>query len=262
MTLEHATSADGTSIAFEAVGDGPVVVLVAGIFCTRHTLAPLAAALAERGRCVASYDRRGRGDSGGAGPVPSPEDAVARELEDLAAVVAALGGDAAVYGHSSGACLAARAAAAGAPIRRLVLHEPPWSDDDPEASRRLDATITAAVVEGRPGEAIAAFLGDMGMPAEMVAATAADPAMLAVAPTMPYDLAATGADGTVPSEVLEAIAVPTLVLAGTASAPFFVTTAERVAALIPGAELALLDGADHGAPAHVVAPVVAGFLAG
>ncbi|MCU1372149.1 MAG: putative hydrolase [Ilumatobacteraceae bacterium] len=261
VTTQHVTSADGAVIACDVVGDGPVVVLVAGIFCTRQTLAPLAGALADAGHLAITYDRRGRGDSGGAGPAPSPADAVAREVEDLAAVIGAVGGRAALYGHSSGACLAARAVAAGLAVDRLVLHEPPWSDDDPEASRELDRTIREAVAQGRLGDAVRAFLADVGMPPDVLAATAADPAMLAIAPTMPYDLAATGADGSVPTDALARIAVPTLVLAGTGGAPFFVRTAEQVAASIPGAELRLLDGADHGAPADVVAPAVQAFLA-
>lgn len=254
------TSADGTPIACDVAGDGPPVVLVAGIFCTRHALAPLATALADAGLRTATYDRRGRGDSGGAGPVPPPAEAIAREVEDLAAVMGVLGGDAAVYGHSSGACLAARAAAASVAVRRLVLHEPPWSDDDPAGSLALDRSIRAAVDEGRLSDALAAFLADMGMPPDALAGVAADPAMLGVAPTMPYDLAATGADGAIPAALLSSIGVPTLVLAGTASPPFFVETAERVAGLIAGSRLELLDGADHGAPAESVAPAIRGFL--
>ena len=254
-------SPDGTALACNIVGEGRPVVLVAGIFCTRHTLAPLAAALAAAGFQAATYDRRGRGDSGGAGPVPAPAEAVAREVEDLAALVAALGDDVAVYGHSSGACLAFRAVAAGVGVRRLILHEPPWSDDDPEGATALNRTIRRAIDEGRPGDAITAFLGNVGMPPEVLAATAADPAMLAVAPTMPYDLAATGPDGTVPGAALAAITVPTLVLAGTASPPFFLATAEQVAACIPGARLEQLEGADHGAPADVVVEALAPFLA-
>jgi pimeloyl-ACP methyl ester carboxylesterase len=254
------TSADGTTIALDVVGAGPPVVLVAGIFCTRHVLAPLAAALADAGLTAATYDRRGRGDSGGAGPVPPPDEAVAREVADLAAVMAALGDDVAVYGHSSGACVAARAVMAGVAVRRLVLHEPPWSDDDPEGSRALDQTIRTAVDDGRFGDAITAFMADTGMPPEALAAMAADPAMLGVAPTMPYDLAATGADGAVPAGQLASFAVPTLVVAGSASPPFFLDTAEQVTALVPAARLTVLDGADHGASAEVVAPAVAGFL--
>ena len=256
------TSADGTSIACDVVGDGPPVVLVAGIFCTRQTLAPLAAALAETGLRAATYDRRGRGDSGGAGPVPAPHLAIAREVEDLGAVMGGLDDDVAVYGHSSGACLAFRAVVAGTAVRRLVLHEPPWSDDDPDASRTQSDLIRTAVADGRLGNAITAFMADMGMPTDVLEGIAADPAMLAVAPTMPYDLAVTGADGSVPAAALAVVSVPTLVVAGTASPPFFTHTAEQVTAAVPGARLALLEGADHGAPAEVVAPAVAGFLAG
>lgn len=258
-------STDGTRIAYEVLGSGPPVVLVAGIFCTRATLRPLAEALADRAR-VAVYDRRGRGDSGGAGPVPP--DAVAREIADLAAVIGGLGGEAAVYGHSSGAGVALRAAAAGVPITRLVLHEPPFGGNDPEATgeaRAMAADVVAALDAGRPGDAITRFMADTGMPAGVLAGLAADPAMQAVAPTMPYDLAVMGdldAGGAIPVDVARSLTVPTLVVAGGASPDFFRDTAERLAALIPGAELAVLDGHDHGAPADAVAPVVGPFLTG
>lgn len=262
--VDHVTSSDGTPIALEVLGTGPPLVLVAGIFCTRATLRPLAEALAGRFR-VATYDRRGRGDSGGAGPVP--DDAVARESADLAAVIGALGDGAAVYGHSSGAGVAVHAVAAGAPVTRLVLHEPPWGDADAESTdevRRMAAEVVAALAEDRPGDAIGRFMADMGLPDEVLAGITTDPAMLAVAPTMPYDLLAMGdldAGGALPEGLVRSIAVPTLVLAGGASPAFFRTTAERLAALLPHAELAVLDGHDHGAPADAVAPVVARFAA-
>ena len=261
--VDHVTSADGTPIALEALGTGPPLVLVAGIFCTRATLRPLAEALADGFR-VAVYDRRGRGDSGGTGPVPA--DAVAREIADLAAVIGALGGEAAVYGHSSGAGVALHAAAAGAPVTGLVLHEPPWGGDDAEstgAARRLAADVVVALDDGRPGDAIGRFMADVGMPDEVLAGITADPAMRAVAPTMPYDLMAMGdldAGGAVPERLVRSVAVPALVVAGGASPAFFRTTAERLVALLPHAELAVLDGHDHGAPADAVAPVVAAFL--
>lgn len=263
--VDHVTSADGIPIALEVLGTGPPLVLVAGIFCTRATLRPLAEALAE-GFHVAVYDRRGRGDSGGAGPVP--DDAVAREIADLAAVIGALGDGAAVYGHSSGAGVALHAAAAGAPVTRLVVHEPPWGGDDTASTdevRRMAADVVAALADGRPGDAIGRFMADMGLPDEVLAGITADPAMVAVAPTMPYDLMAMGdldAGGAVPEDLVRSVAVPTLVVAGGASPAFFRTTAERLATLLPHAELAVLDGADHGAEAGVVAPVVARFLDG
>jgi pimeloyl-ACP methyl ester carboxylesterase len=97
------TSADGTSIAYEVTGTGPALVLVDGAMCQR-AMGPargLASQLADS-FTVYAYDRRGRGESG-AGSSPY---AVAREVEDLVAVVDAGGGRAHVFGASSGATLA------------------------------------------------------------------------------------------------------------------------------------------------------------
>lgn len=253
------TSRDGTRIAHDVLGAGPPVVVVSGIFCTRRTTQELAERLAAR--CtVVNYDRRGRGESGDTAPY-----AVEREVEDLAALVDAVGGAAAVYGHSSGTGLALRAAAAGLPITRLVLHEPPYGGDDEDSraeSRELAELVRAALAEDRPGDAISAFFAGMGMPPDVVAGIAADPEMVAVAPTMNHDMAVMGdpEGGTVPADLVRSVTVPTLVVAGGASPEFFRATAARIADLLPGARSVVLDGQDHGAPADVVAPVVADFI--
>src|SRR3712207_322527 len=93
-------SADGTSIAYEQHGAGPAVILVGGAFNDRGTVRGLAQALAPHVAATV-YDRRGRGDSG-----DTPPYSAAREIEDLEAVIGAVGGSAAVFGHSSGAALA------------------------------------------------------------------------------------------------------------------------------------------------------------
>jgi pimeloyl-ACP methyl ester carboxylesterase len=67
--------------------------------------------------------------------------------------------------------------------------------------------------------------------------------------------------GTVPVDLVRVINIPTLVIAGGASPDFFRDTATRIADLLPDSEYTVLDGADHGAPADVVAPAVAEFLA-
>ena len=59
----HLSSADGTRIGFDRMGEGSPVIIVSGIFCTRATTQSLAEALAE-GLTVVNYDRRGRGESG------------------------------------------------------------------------------------------------------------------------------------------------------------------------------------------------------
>src|SRR5512142_39965 len=105
--MRTVTSADGPRLAFDRLGSGPPLIMVVGAFNTRSTTEPLARAL-EDAFTVLNYDRRGRGDSG-----DTPPYAVDREIEDLDALIGEAGGSAAVFGYSSGATLALKAAAAG-----------------------------------------------------------------------------------------------------------------------------------------------------
>jgi pimeloyl-ACP methyl ester carboxylesterase len=98
-------SADGTTIAWTKQGEGPAVVMVDGAFCYRENgpssdVAPLLAP----NFTVYTYDRRGRGESGDSAPY-----AIAREVEDLDAIIRQAGGSASVFGMSSGASLALQA---------------------------------------------------------------------------------------------------------------------------------------------------------
>ena len=62
QTLHRVTSADGTSIAYDRLGNGAPVVLVSGGSTDRMANAGLAAVLAGN-LTVFNYDRRGRGPS-------------------------------------------------------------------------------------------------------------------------------------------------------------------------------------------------------
>jgi len=124
--MKKVLSRDGTSIAFERLGDGPPLILVDGALCHRRfgpmpKLAPLLA----RDFTVFMYDRRGRGDSGDTAPY-----AVEREVEDIDALIEEGGGSAFLYGVSSGAALALEAASRGLGIRKLALYEAPFIVDD------------------------------------------------------------------------------------------------------------------------------------
>src|SRR5262245_57798877 len=114
--MEKTRSKDGTTIAFDRTGQGPVVVLVDGALCHR-AFGPSAALAKELAAhfTVVTYDRRGRGDSDAAACGP---DAVEREVEDLDAVVKAAGAPASVLGVSSGAALALEAARRGVGIAK------------------------------------------------------------------------------------------------------------------------------------------------
>jgi pimeloyl-ACP methyl ester carboxylesterase len=107
--METVKSADGTVIAYDRTGDGPALIVSMGAFCTRQSFVP-PEELKQR-FTVVTYDRRGRGDSGNTEPF-APE----KEYADLAAVAAATGPEPPfVFGHSSGAAITLRAAAAGLP---------------------------------------------------------------------------------------------------------------------------------------------------
>ena len=86
--METVTSKDGTTIAFDRLGQGPPVVLVCGGSVDRMADAAIAQELASD-FTVLNYDRRGRGDSGDTLPY-----AIEREVEDIEAVIDAAGGSA------------------------------------------------------------------------------------------------------------------------------------------------------------------------
>lgn len=246
MTLEHVTSADGTPIAFERTGSGPAVVLIGGAFNDRSTVDGLAATLAPHATAVC-YDRRGRGASG-ASTDYEPE----RETEDLAAVIGAIGEPAAVFGHSSGAVIAARASAEGVPVRKLALYEPTYVVDDsrPRPGADLSGRVQNLLDDGSPGDAAALFLTEaVALPPEMVQgmrASAAWAFFTGLAPSLPFDLAVCGPGMELPGQQLARITVPTLVLSGSNTAPWLAAASRAVAGAIPGAVHRVVEGQDHG----------------
>ena len=136
--MEKLQSADGATIAFDRSGGGPALILVIGAFCDRSSTRSLASGLGAT-FTVYEYDRRGRGDSGEVTPY-----SIEREVDDLAAVIAAAGGSAFVFGHSSEAALALEAAGSGVPIRRLAVYEPPYTEGSTYAfAARLAEMATA-----------------------------------------------------------------------------------------------------------------------
>src|SRR5690554_4856181 len=162
--MQLTTSADGTRIAFNAVGEGAPVVIVGGAFSTAEAGNPLANALADAGFQGVTMDRRARGGSGDTNPY-----APAREAEDLAAVIDAVGGEAAVLGHSSGAILALFAAAEGMPITHLFLSEPPFRFGEGEPASDLAERLQALIDAGKAGEAVTMFQREaIGLPDAVV----------------------------------------------------------------------------------------------
>jgi pimeloyl-ACP methyl ester carboxylesterase len=261
--METTKSADGTGIAYERSGEGPPLVIVLGAFGDRKTFVP-PAGLTSR-FTVCTYDRRGRGDSGDTPPY-SPD----LEVADLAAVIEAVSGSpgagAFVFGHSSGAALALRAAAHGVPIAAVVAYEAPYViPGTRELVEDPSGRITALVSAGRRADAVKFWMtGVVRAPAGMIPVMENSPmwaGLQALAHTLPYDLALTGDQG-VPVDYLAKITVPVLVLGGANSPDWFHRTVEATSEAIPGARLVMLEGQDHGAPPEVIAPVLTDFFLG
>jgi pimeloyl-ACP methyl ester carboxylesterase len=258
--LGNVRSRDGTSIAFERSGRGPALAIVDGAMCSRQfgpseaTAAALSADFT-----VYRYDRRGRGDS-----TDTPPYAVAREVDDLEALIAEAGGSAFAYGISSGAALALEAAASGIPITRLALFEPPYTAERGDASQQEEETLRMAKLldDGRRGEAVTLFFSWVGMPDEAIAEMRSSPvwpALEAVAPTIAYDDKVMR-DGTVPRERAARVSVPTIVIAGSLSSEDLRRAAQDVAGAIPQARLRTLEGQSHTASPESLAPILVEFL--
>ena len=257
-----ATSQDGTRIAYEVSGSGPAVVLVDGAMCYRDfgPARDVAAQLADS-YTVYVYDRRGRGESGDTEPY-----AVSREVEDLAAVIDAAGGDAYVLGQSSGAGLALEAAAAGVPMRALGSYEAPYVGLTRRKGRDLDylADLQGMLARGERGRMLDYFMvtmvgGPVFLPLMMRLMRPVFAKLTAVAHTLPNDARVMGTFS-VPAERFASITVPTLVMGGTKGKQNMKDGVAAVAAAVPGSTLHWLDKQTHQVDPGVLAGEVKGFF--
>ena len=256
------TSKDGTVIAYDRSGVGPAVVIIGGVLGDRSQQAGLAALLAGR-FTVYNYDRRGHGASGF-----TPPYAVAREIEDLDALLDEADGAACVYGTSGCGALALAAAAAGlgAKMTKLAVWEPPYMlpGSRPPVPADYREQLSALLAEGRRGDMVALFMTQAaGMPAELVAMMRQAPwwpAQEAFAPTLVYDATLMG-DFSLPKYMLATVQVPALVLDGGQS-PWLSQSADAVAGALPNARRQTLPGQQHNVEDAAMAPALIEYFAG
>ncbi|MEU0357560.1 alpha/beta fold hydrolase [Streptomyces cyaneofuscatus] len=256
--MDRILSADSTPIAYRRQGEGPPLVLVGGALSTAATDAPLAALLAPR-FTVVTYDRRGRGASGGGA------DGVRREIEDLSAVVRAAGTGASVFGMSSGGALALEAAAAGLPVGLLAVYEPPYT---PGASglrskARCTDRLHGLLAAGDRAGAVELFLTATGVDPATVARMRRAPlwaGLEALAHTLACDDALLG-DGAIPAERFAAVTARTLVVCGGFSSARARASTRTLAEALPRARHRTLTGQMREVAPQVLAPVLADFFA-
>jgi pimeloyl-ACP methyl ester carboxylesterase len=258
------TSADGTTIAFEQIGAGPTLILVDGALNYRafdQGAGQLAELLASH-FTVVRYDRRGRGDS-----TDTPPYAVAREIDDLDALITVTGGTAFLYGISSGAILAMEAAIAlPGKVAKLAMYEAPCNDDPAaqEVWKAYSTDLGALLAAGRRGDAVARFMSLAGAPAHAIDEMRQAPVWQvfeAVAPTLAYDhIAILGDTAAIPSARATQVAVPALIMDGDASYPFMHPTALALARAMPHGQHRTLAGQTHEVAAEAMAPVLLEFF--
>lgn len=264
--MDAVTSSDGTRIAYDRSGEGPPVILVGGALSFRKFkgMEELARLLSEQ--CtVINYDRRGRGDSTDTAPF-----ALEREVEDLAALIDAVGGRASLWGWSSGGALALHAARAGLGVERVSVYEVPFIIDPaaerptPDYGQRL-AELVAADDRDR---AVKHFMrNSIGIPAPFVVLMRLMPIwrdLRAVAHTLPYDWVALGAQrmygAAIDASEWASVTMPTLVVAGQKSPEVLRSSSRALAAALPNARFHELAGVNHSLKMKALAPVLGEFF--
>jgi pimeloyl-ACP methyl ester carboxylesterase len=258
---------DGATIAWSDTGEGePTLLVHAAVFGA--WFAPVAPHVPGR---VIRMLRAGYAD----GPPPTGIVTFAEHATHAAALLDALGtGPATVVGHSTGSLVVLELAAARPDlVRRLVLCEPPLLDplldpvDVADVQAHLGPAIGAAMAATARGDRAAAYDAFMGaicgpdhrsvvadvLGADGLARAERDSAFF-VANELP------AAAGWTPVDFAR-VTAPTLLVAGTASPPATHRLVARLAGLLPHADVATVEGANHllplthpGALADLVTP--------
>lgn len=254
-------SKDGTQIAYDKSGSGPLMILVDGALCSRaFGPMPKLAPLLTSSFTVITYDRRGRNESADTQPY-----AVEREIEDLEALINANGGSAFVTGFSSGAVLALASAAHGVNITKMALYEPPFMVDNGGHRPPADSQsqLQNLIDQNRRSDAVKFFLKDMvGLPAPAVFIMKIMPVwskLKNVAHTLPYDAAIVG-DCSLPEKQAESVKIPTLISGGEKSPATMQQAVRKLSEVVPNATLKMLKGQTHNVSEKAIAPVLIDFF--
>src|SRR5690606_6700723 len=247
---QFTTSKDGTKIAYSKTGNGKPLILVDGAFCHRKFGAneKLPQYLSDN-FTIYSYDRRGRSESGNTLPY-SPQ----KEYADLQAGINEAGGNAYVYGISSGAALALEAANAGVKMEKLALYEAPYITDNsrsPLPENYLKA-LTEFTEQGENGKAVKYFMRTgIGLPAFVVWMMQLMPAwkqMKQLAHTLPYETEIHGdtcPGKPVKKEKWSKVDIPTLVISSSKGAKWAQNSMQHLATVLPHAQHHTLPGQSH-----------------
>lgn len=240
--MEQIISKDGTAIGFQRSGSGPPLLLVHGTTADHSRWSPIVPRF-EQHFSVYAMDRRGRGGSGDA-----PAYELAREAEDVAAVVEAIGEPVFLLGHSYGAVCSLEAALLTDKISRLILYEPPIPTGQPQYPPDFPERMQALIDRGELEDALELFMREVvRMPEHELEVYRQLPAWqvrIQLAPTVPREMAF---DRTYrfKTDEFAALQVPTMLLLGGDSPPLFQQATKLVDATLPDSRVVILPGQQH-----------------
>ena len=148
-------------------------------------------------------------------------------------------------------------------IKKLAMYEAPYNWPGFKNYRKQLNELVAA---DRKGDALAAFMMFLGMPANQldeVRQLPMWPLWESVALTLAYENAVLGEDDSVPTKRIAKVTVPALIMDGEVSAatyPFLHDAAVTIAKAMPHAQYRALEGQTHEVTPEALAPVLIEFF--
>lgn len=255
-------SNDGTPIAYETTGSGPMLIIITGALNTHNFGVPgEMVPFLQDNFTVLTYDRRGRGQSD-----DTPPYMVYKELQDLEALIDNNGGKAFLYGHSAGAALALFSAAEfPEKVLKVAAYEPPLTGGWVERvfTKLLIRQIQSQVAKGENLSVVTRFMRFVGMDEDLIAETLAGEhgqTIIDMAATIAYEAKIQSASKLFLKSRAQDLVQPVLMLAGTKSfktAPGIMVDFTHA---IPLAESRLLKGQTHSVEPQVIAPILTEFF--
>lgn len=247
MESVTATSADGTVVGAEVLGEGQSLLAIHGSTADRNRWAAVKDALAQSFR-VHLMDRRGRGLSS---EEITEDYSMEREAEDIRALVEAIGGPVLILSHSYGGAASLEAATDCPGIERMLVYEPALSTTEgPINPDDAVADIELAVAEGDREAILTLFFSRMlqldDAAIDAIRATPVWQHRLAAAHTLGREVREANAYRADPAR-LGAIDVPVRILLGTETTAALKRAAHASRRAVPGADLVELPGHGHAA---------------
>ncbi len=248
-TANSVASRDGTPIAYFCSGAGRPLVLVHGTSANHGRWDPVLGLL-ERRFTLYAVDRRGRGASG-----DGPAYALEREIDDVVAVLSAVADAGAqrpvLLGHSWGGICALEAAGAwSGDLDALILYEPPIPVGVEIYQAGVLDRLRALLDRGDHEEILIAFMADVvQVPPERLEQMRAQPGWsdrVAAAHTLVREVQAHVRYRFDPDR-FRALEVPTLLLLGADSPPFFAAAIDALHAALANSTMVVMAGQQHAA---------------